>query len=177
VIPLRYILKRLELFFIYRVLHVDDTPHRIALGVAIGISVAWTPTIGLQMLLTVLLAALFGANKLVGVPFVWISNPITAPAIYWPSFLLGKLMLGGNYETPDFYGAFRASGSWWLETWVHRVQAFWGATWHAFAPMCLGSIVVGIPLGAISYGVVRYAVVAYRKHRHLKHPNRRRLPL
>ena len=53
---LRFIANRLKTFFIYRVLHVDDTPHRIALGVAAGIFIAWTPTIGFQMLLTILLA-------------------------------------------------------------------------------------------------------------------------
>ena len=32
--PHRFVWKRLKNFFIHRVLHVDDTPHRIALGVA-----------------------------------------------------------------------------------------------------------------------------------------------
>ena len=53
--PIKYAIQTAERFFIYRVLHVDDTPHRIALGVAVGIFVAWTPTVGLHMILTVLL--------------------------------------------------------------------------------------------------------------------------
>ena len=61
--PHRYIIRRLRRFFIYRVLHVDDTPHRIALGIAVGIFITWTPTIGMQMILTVLISALVGANK------------------------------------------------------------------------------------------------------------------
>jgi len=48
--------KRLKRFLVHNVLHVDDTPHRIALGVAIAIFVTWTPTIGFQMLLTIALA-------------------------------------------------------------------------------------------------------------------------
>ena len=70
--PHRYLIKRFRRWFIYRVLHVDDTPHRIALGVAVGIFVTWTPTIGLQMLLCILISALVGANKFVGLPFVWL---------------------------------------------------------------------------------------------------------
>jgi len=96
--PLRFIAKRIEKFFIYRVLHVDDTPHRIALGVAVGIFVTWTPTIGFQMILTVLLSWLLGANKLVGVPFVWISNPVTLPPIYGPNCYVGSLILGGRFS-------------------------------------------------------------------------------
>ena len=73
--PDKFVWKRMASFFVHRVLHVPDTPHRIALGVAIGIFVAWTPTIRFQMVLTVVLAWLLGANKSVGVPFVWISCP------------------------------------------------------------------------------------------------------
>ena len=82
-IRLRYGWRRAQRFVKYRILHVDDTPHRIALGVAIGMFVAWTPTIGFQMGLTVLLCALFRANKLVGVPLVWISNPLTIIPVYF----------------------------------------------------------------------------------------------
>ncbi len=92
--PIKYAIQTAERFFIYRVLHVDDTPHRIALGVAVGIFVAWTPTFGLQMILTVLLATLLRGNKLVGLPFVWISNPVTAWPIYFKmNYPLGKAIL------------------------------------------------------------------------------------
>ena len=60
--PHRYLYRRLrmalwqtERFIKYRVLHVDDTPHRIALGVALGFFVTWTPTIGVQIVLILLL--------------------------------------------------------------------------------------------------------------------------
>ena len=83
--PLRFLANKIKRFFIYRVLGLNDTPHRIALGLAIGIFVTWTPTIGFQMVLTVVLSTLFRANKFVGVPFVWISNPLTVVAIYGPT--------------------------------------------------------------------------------------------
>ena len=90
----KYLLGRIERFLIYRVMSLDDTPHRLALGVAIGIFVTWTPTIGLQMVITFLLSALFRANKFVGVPFVWISNPLTIVPIYGPNYLVGCWLLG-----------------------------------------------------------------------------------
>ena len=100
--PHRFAWKRLKNFFVHRVLHVDDTPHRIALGVAIGVFVAWTPTIGFQMPLTVALAWLLGANKLFSVPFVWISNPLTFVPIYMPNYLVGRWILGSDVPPPDF---------------------------------------------------------------------------
>lgn len=177
-IPIRYYLKRIELFFVYRVLHVNDTPHRIALSVAIGIFVAWTPTVGFQMILTILLAALFRANKLVGVPFVWISNPVTLVPIYrYCNYAVGRALLRGEHLPPDFSKVAVVPHSWSLDCWLTSIRTFWEATWHAMCPLWLGSIVVGLTLAAISYGIVRYAVVTYRKRRHARYPNRRKLPL
>ena len=158
--PARYVLRRLRRFFIYRVLHVDDTPHRIALGVAIGIFVAWTPTIGLQMILTVLLSALLRANKVVGVPFVWISNPLTVPFIYGPSYALGRFLLGSQDAKPNFLQII-ASKDGWFET----VWAWWHETLKVSWPLWIGSVLMGLVLGGVTYLVLRSAVRTYREHR------------
>ena len=63
---------------VHRVLGVDDSPHRIALGVAVAFFVAWTPTLGFQMVLAIALATVLRANKAVTVPIVWLTNPVTA---------------------------------------------------------------------------------------------------
>jgi len=165
--PHWYPWKRLRDFFIYRVLHVDDTPHRIALGVAVGIFVTWTPTIGFQMVLTVLICWLLGANKLVGVPFVWISNPFTLVPVYYPNYMLGCWLLGGNYARFSFIEALtrKLPEGWWAKIvawWTHMGEAFW----RVFAPLWVGSIIVGLVLGAVTYPLIYYAVVAYRRHRH-----------
>jgi uncharacterized protein (DUF2062 family) len=89
---------RLRRFFADRVLGVHDTTHRIALGVAVGVAVAMTPTIGLQMVLTVAVATALRANKVVGVPFAWISNPATL-WLYVPSYVLGSWLLGRPWDT------------------------------------------------------------------------------
>ena len=36
--PIRFVINRIKRFFIYRVFSLNDTPHRIALGVAAGIA-------------------------------------------------------------------------------------------------------------------------------------------
>jgi uncharacterized protein (DUF2062 family) len=164
--PIRYAINRVKRFFIYRVLHVDDTPHRIALGVAIGIFVTWTPTIGFQMILTVALATLLRSNKAVGVPFVWISNPFTLVPIYYPNYRLGCWMLGRNPLGPAFLAG-AGAGSGWLE----QIQAWWQATWQVFWPLWAGSFVVGLLLGVASYFATRYAVIRYRAYWHRRHPD------
>jgi hypothetical protein len=154
----------MERFFVYRVLHVDDTPHRIALGVAIGIFVAWTPTVGFQMILTLLLAALLRANKLVGVPFVWVSNPFTLGIIYYPNYLLGKFILQGDYPEPRFLNPAMVSAPWW-----QKIQIWWQDTWNVFAPLWLGSLVVGLFLGIVTYLVLYRVIVFYRSNQLFHH--------
>lgn len=167
--PIRYAIRQAERFFVHRVLHVDDTPHRIALGMAIGMFVAWTPTIGLQMMLTVVLATLLRANKVVGVPFAWISNPLTLVPVYYPSYLLGKWLLGSHSPPPDFAKMFTVGGSWWGEVWFNRVQAWWQATMHAFWPLWVGSVITGLILAAIVYFSMYHLIVFYREHRRHHH--------
>ena len=169
--PHRYLWKKLRDFFIYRVLHVNDTPPRIALGVAVGIFVTWTPTIGLQMILTVLVCWLLRANKAVGVPFVWISNPLTIVPIYYPNYMVGCWLLGGDYTK---FNLIEALGQDLPEGWWAKMTAWWShmgeALWHVFAPLWVGSMIVGLVLGAITYPAIYYAVIAYRKRRHRRHP-------
>lgn len=165
--PYRYLGKKIKDFFIYRVLHVDDTPHRIALSVAIGIFVTWTPTIGLQMILTVILCALCRANKAVGVPFVWISNPLTIVPIYYPNYVVGCWLLGGDYGGFDFIATLTrqvSGGGWWATVtawWTNMAEAFW----HVFWPLWVGSVVVGLVLGGLTYPLIYWGVVRYREHR------------
>jgi len=164
------ILTSVERFLVHRVLSLDDTPHRIALGVAIGIFVTWTPTIGSQMALTVAICFLFRANKFVGVPFVWISNPVTIVPVYFPSYAVGCWMLG---KKPDAWNvieqAFKFNGGWWDSTvnWFSSIMKIFWELW-------LGSIIVGGVLGIISYFVIYWMVVEYRKglsRWHEKHPH------
>jgi len=169
--PHRFIARKIKNFFIYRVLHVDDTPHRIALGVAIGMFVTWTPTIGFQMALVVALSWLIGGNKLVGVPFVWISNPFTLFPIYAPSYALGRYLLGGDWPDVNF-SSFYISGSF-----LQRVQGWWQQTYSILAPLWLGSIIVGLAIAVVSYVAIYFTVIEYKKavkylheHHDHKHP-------
>ena len=85
--PIKASVNLIKKFVIHKILHIDDTPHRLALGVALGVFIGWTPTIGFQSALVILMALIFKANKVVGLPFVWISNPFTLIPIYWPNYI------------------------------------------------------------------------------------------
>ena len=171
---LKNIGREIERFVVYRILHADDTPHRLALAVALGIFVAWTPTLGFQMVLVIALASLLRVNRLVGVPLVWISNPLTVAPVYYPSYLLGRFLLGRfthhpamNYEQLSAMVAnFRSFG--YIVAHLFRGE-FWRELIHLLVnvgvELWVGSLIVATVLGVISY-VVSYKVIVWYRTQH-----------
>ncbi len=159
---------RFRRFLFYRVFSLNDTPHRIALGVAVGMFVAWTPTMPFQMVLTITISALVGANKFVGVPFVWITNPVTLIPIYGPNYILGSWLLGRQSAIKHFVSEMQQcmsfSGGFWKTT-----KAWWQATLNFFAPLWLGSLLMGIVVAAISYCLILWGVIKFRAVYHHLH--------
>ncbi len=166
--------------FLYkRVLHADDSPHRIALGVAIATFIAFTPTMGLQTVIALGLAALLRANKAVCIPIVWITNPFTFVPIYGTCWWLGAMLLGSPNAAREavlmqlqqgghsFFAGF-FTGEFWRSM-LHLMVEMGGELW-------LGCILVGVFAGVCAYFVTRSGVVTYRNRRHerMMHKHERR---
>ena len=167
--PHRFLWHKLRRFIVYRVLSLNDTPHRIALGVAVGMFVAWTPTIPLQMVLTLALATLVGANKFVGLPFVWVSNPLTLIPVYGPSYMVGCWLTPGQYSWKTFAKAMNTAFTSFGDGWIAMLQAWWSATLSIFVPLWVGTLIVAPFVGLVSYGVTYWGVVRFRRIYHHFH--------
>jgi uncharacterized protein (DUF2062 family) len=81
-----------------RIKALQGDPHYVAMGVAIGVFVALTPTIPLHTAIALGLAFMLRASKPAAAIAVWLSNPLTIPFFYYASFKLGTLILG--HELP-----------------------------------------------------------------------------
>ncbi len=174
-IPIRKTIKSIEHFVVHRILHIDDTPHRLALGIALGVFLAWTPTIGFQMALVLLLAPIIRANGRVGLPVVWISNPLTFAIIYYPNYLLGRLFLQGfglnvssdctQEQLVDLLAKLKGFSNI-LQNFTE--VAFWNelgqVLLHLGVELWVGSILAGIVLGGISYIISYRFINWYRTH-------------
>jgi len=67
----------------------------------VGLFVAFMPIPG-QMLLAALLAVLLRCNLPLSVTLVWITNPVTMPAIYFLAYRVGSLILEVPVGQLDF---------------------------------------------------------------------------
>lgn len=148
-------------FVIYHVLHADDPPHRLALGAALGMFVAFTPTLGFQMVLVVFLATIFRANRAVGLPIVWITNPATCVTIYYACYVVGRAISGRP----------AVGWQWWREL-AQPPEGWWASIvfyWTRFAdvawPLWLGGILIGLVTAIPSYVALYWSVRTYRLRR------------
>lgn len=73
---------------------LNGSPEQIAWGLALGLFVAMTPTVGLQMLIAVSIAGLLRVNKASAALGVWLTNPLTIPFFYWLTYYVGSRILG-----------------------------------------------------------------------------------
>jgi len=80
--------------FIHRFKRLNGDPHYIALGMAIGVFVAVTPTIPFHTLIALILAFICRASKPAAAIGVWISNPLTIPVFYYGSYKVGMRVMG-----------------------------------------------------------------------------------
>ncbi len=164
----RQYLQRAKDFCVYRVLHADDPPHTLALGIAIGMFVTFTPLIGFQMVISVFLAWLLRANKIVGVPLVWISNPLTFVPIYYPCYVVGCKLTGLPVvsdrwdEIGESWRALTTSAS---AGWLDKVKFGWDIVSESFGPLWIGCMVVASVAGILSYYISLFSIRCYRMRR------------
>lgn len=166
-------MKRVRHVVVESILHLDDSPHRIALGGSIAVFVACSPWIGFHMLLAVALAAVFRANKAVTVPMVWIHNPVTMVPMFWIEYKIGQWILTGK-TTVD------ATTTEQIHEFIKLVEhgqvlsrEFWrdvlvltGTFGHEWL---VGSAVFGGTLALATYWPMRYAIVRYRRAKARRH--------
>ena len=80
--------------FYLRVRSLQGDPHYVAMGMAVGVFVAFTPTIPFHTVLTIALAFLLRGSKPAALIGSWLNNPLTFPVFYYGSYKLGVFILG-----------------------------------------------------------------------------------
>lgn len=139
-------------YVVYRLRRLSDTPHAVALGFAIGAFTAATPFLGTHMVMAVVLAWVIGGSVVGALLGTFLGNPLTYPLIWYSTYAVGHLMLGGG----DTKQPIDLSGG--------IFQSSLDQLWPILKPMTLGCVPVGLALGALSYALVKPMVEAY-KHR------------
>lgn len=129
----------------------------VARGIAIGLLVGLTPTVGFQTSLMLLGCLLVGGNFPAAFSVSWVSNPLTLPPLYWLFHEIGEQLFGG-----------------WLSTVIKGTGWIDGALIDLLG-MALGSLVLAIPVAVIGYLTTLGAAVVIHRRRHRAREQRRTL--
>ncbi len=123
---------------IVRFLRLRGAPDEIAKGLALGVFIGMTPTLGFQMVIAIFLAILLKENKIAAALGVWITNPVTAPIVYALEYESGRLLMGmERARLPSEL------------TW----STLQNLGWEILAPLCVGSLIFGVLCAALTYAL------------------------
>lgn len=114
------------------------SPEHAARGVSIGVLVAMTPTVGVQMPIVALLwfavrAAfpVWDFNLIAALAWTWVTNIFTVPPVYYLFYLTGRLMMGvgGPGHGFDSFSAIleetlSADAGWFETLWIYTLGLF-----------------------------------------------------
>lgn len=131
--PLRYLYLRF--------IRMRGSAEEVSRGMALGIFIGMTPTMGVQMPIALFFAMLFKENKIAAILGVWISNPVTVIPIYTFNFQVGKYLLGTrDVKMPQF----------------SSFNEIIELSYDFLLPLTIGSLLTGIVTAAIAYVVTLY---------------------
>ena len=127
---------------------MPGSPYSIAVGVACGVAVSFTPLIGLHFLIAVILAWLLGGSLTASALGTAVGNPWTFPLIWIASYRLGSWVLGFDTDAalPD-----------------GLTMAYFRDNFLAvFLPMLIGGLLLAVVAWLSTFWLVRRAVSRYQ---------------
>ena len=86
--------KRAFIYARHRLLRIADTTHNLALGLAIGLGVSFSPLVGTHFIQAGILSFILRGNAFASLMGTFFGNPWTFPFIWWASFSLGRFLFG-----------------------------------------------------------------------------------
>ena len=131
---------------------IRGNPKEIALGFALGLFIGMSPTMGIQMFIAVFFAAIFKWSKIAAAAGAWITNPLTAPFVYWLTYYTGAKLLSYEmrYPLPCELN---------LDAVILMLKQAPEILWI----MTVGGIILGIPIAVAGYYFALSAVIKYRE--------------
>lgn len=136
----------------HRVVRLPGSPESIAIGLACGIAVSFTPLMGFHFLVAALLAWLLGGNFLASALGTAFGNPWTFPFIWLWIYKLGTWIIGNPLDVPDEF----------------TIAAIRENILGLFVPMMVGGLPTAIAVWFASYYPLKYLIRSYRAARRLQ---------
>lgn len=149
--------RRIVRYYYLRLVRIDDSPEKIAGGVALGVFLGIFPTFGVGLILAVALASWLHVNRAAAILGSLIMNPLTTPFFWTLSTTVGALV-------------FQVENAKILEE-ARRIETSWAAIfgWGALVYLVGNTIVSAVFAGASYVVTKRLAAAVHAKRRQRRH--------
>lgn len=138
-----------------KLLRLNNTPHEIALGIAIGVFIAILPLYGLHTVLVIIAAVLIRpANKIAILIGTNVSLPPTVATITWTSYDIGRFILKSHNYPPLVWADFKTIT-------LQKIAKL-------YPPLFLGSVILGIACAVAFYFITYFIVKSLKNKRHAR---------
>ena len=133
---------------------LQEDPRKIAGGMALGVFIAFTPTIPFHIVGALTLAALLRVSPVAAFLGIQICNPLTIPAIYLAAYKVGQFLVyrGKPLVFPETFS---------FEAWM-------GVLWQGGVALQVGGVVLATPPAIVAYFVTLWIVQRYRRRKAAK---------
>ena len=141
-------------------------PHKIALGLALGIFVGFLPIMGIQMVVVSLIAIPLRANLKGALVGVWMSNPLTFIPLYYGNYLFGRLFVSTQaVGWKEFAGTITQASDWSWTTIRSSLANLVNMGTDILLPLWVGSVILAVLFSIPVYIFTYRFVVTYRARR------------
>jgi uncharacterized protein (DUF2062 family) len=130
---------------------LHDPPHKLALAFALGVFVAFSPTVGLHIASCILLAWIFRVSKLVVLTASFINNPWTVVPLYGFCIWFGIKITGTTVPVPQI--------AWNELTFTSAYLILKPYLW----PYIAGTLILGTIAAIAAYLLFYWAILRYRR--------------
>ena len=157
-------LRRAMVYQWHRLTRITATPHQIALGLATGVFMGFSPVVGLHMVVAALICLFSGGSVLAAALGTMVCNPISCPIMLISDYKLGTLFFGHLGHLPDLSRLDRGFLEI-LASPIEFAQLFWSVLGPVFLPLLVGGAVLGLLFAAPSYFLTRRGSETIRARR------------
>ena len=147
-------LRRLFRYHWLKFRRLQDDPRKIAGGMALGVFIAFTPTIPFHMVGALALAAVLRVSPVTAFLGIQICNPLTIPAIYLAAYKVGQFLLyrGKPLVFPETFS---------FKAWICVL-------WQGGVALQVGGVILAIPPAIVAYFLTLWIVQRYHRRKMAK---------
>ena len=159
------------------IMHMRNTPEAIAGGMALGLFIAFTPTVGFQIIMVIVLATLLKVNRPAALVPIFVTNVFTVAPLFAATYWVGKLFWDGP-AVKEVYKQLTAFAKTMYKLQFYEIfgqfKELTKMGMHVLIPMTIGGVIVGGILAAVSYPLTKSAVRKFRRFRTRRRKTKRK---